>query len=139
MHIIAAKAVAFQEVDTQEFKQYAKQIVVNAQALAQALINKGFTLVTGGTDNHLMLVDLSNKNITGKQAEHTLELAGITLNKNTVPGETRSPFVTSGIRIGTPAVTTRGMTETEMSLIADWIDQALNNVEDEQMLKKVSQ
>ena len=138
MHIIAAKAVAFQEVDTQEFKQYAKQIVVNAQALAQALINKGFTLVTGGTDNHLMLVDLSNKNITGKQAEHALEQAGITLNKNTVPGETRSPFVTSGIRIGTPAVTTRGMKEAEMSLIADWIDQALNNVEDEQVLKKIS-
>ncbi len=138
MHIIAAKAVAFQEVDTQEFKQYARQIVANAQALAQALINKGFALVTGGTDNHLMLVDLSNKNITGKQAEHALEVAGITLNKNTVPGETRSPFVTSGIRIGTPAVTTRGMKEAEMSLIANWIDQALNNVENEQVLKKVS-
>ena len=138
MHIIAAKAVAFQEVDTEEFKQYAKQIVANAQALAEALINKDFKLVTGGTDNHLILVDLTNKDITGKQAEHSLELAGMTLNKNTVPGETRSPFVTSGIRIGTPAVTTRGMKEAEMLLIADWIEKALNNLENEQMLQKIS-
>ena len=138
MHIIAAKAVAFQEVDTEGFKQYARQIVANAQALAKALINKGFILVTGGTDNHLILVDLTNKNMTGKQAEHSLELAGMTLNKNTVPGETRSPFVTSGIRIGTPAVTTRGMKEAEMLLIADWIEKALNNLENDSMLQKIS-
>jgi len=108
-HIIAAKAVAFKEALDPSFKDYCGQIVRNAQALANALIELGFNIVSGGTDNHLMLVDLRNKDVTGKVAEKALDAAGITVNKNTVPKETQSPFVTSGIRIGTPAVTTRGM------------------------------
>ena len=137
MHIIAAKAAAFKEAGSPVFKQYARQVVLNAQTLADTLKDKGFHLVTGGTDNHLLLVDLSNKNITGKQAEEGLELAGITLNKNTVPGETRSPFVASGIRIGTPAVTTRGMKEQEMKFIAGWIEKALTHLDDKKFLQKI--
>jgi len=126
-HIIAAKAVAFKEALDPSFKEYSGQIVRNAQALANALIEHGFNIVSGGTDNHLMLVDLRNKNVTGKIAEKALDVAGITVNKNTVPKETQSPFVTSGIRIGTPAVTTRGMREPEMELIADLIDRVVTN------------
>ncbi len=130
-HVIAAKAVAFGEALQPEFKNYIDQVLKNAKALAQYLTAEGFSLVTGGTDNHLMLVDLSqSKNmteITGKIAENSLDESGITVNKNTVPNEKRSPFVTSGIRIGTPALTTRGMKESEMKKIAQWITQVLKN------------
>ncbi|MYE07934.1 MAG: serine hydroxymethyltransferase [Oligoflexia bacterium] len=138
MHIIAAKAVAFQEASQDSFKQYAKQVVSNAQTLAKALTAKGFSLVTGGTDNHLILINLSNKNVTGKKAERALEQAGITVNKNTVPGETLSPFVTSGIRIGTPAITTRGMGKKEMEQIAQWIHSALEKPDEENNLNKIA-
>ena len=125
MHVIAAKAVALKEASTPEFAGYQRQIVANAKALAGALTERGFRLVSGGTDNHLMLMDLRDSELTGKLAQETLERAGVTANRNTVPFETRSPFVTSGVRIGTPAVTTRGMKEPEMRLIADLIRRAL--------------
>jgi glycine hydroxymethyltransferase len=128
MHVIAAKAVAFKEALSDDFKEYQKQIVKNAKTLAKVLMDNGFKLVSGGTDNHLMLVDLTDKNITGKEAEEALGKVGITVNKNTIPGETRSPFVTSGIRIGTPAVTTRGMKEKEMEKIGEFITETLNNI-----------
>jgi glycine hydroxymethyltransferase len=131
MHIIMAKAVAFAEVLDEKFKSYAHQVIKNAKTLADELMNYGFDVVSGGTDNHLMLIDLSNKNISGKKAENALELAGITVNKNMVPFDTKSPFVTSGIRIGTPAVTTRGMKEKEMKRIAEIINSAITNSEDE--------
>jgi glycine hydroxymethyltransferase len=137
MHVIAAKAVALKEALTPEFKEYQRQIVKNAKALAAALAKKGFKLISGGTDNHLMLVDFRQSEITGKVAQETLDKARITVNRNTVPFETRSPFVTSGIRIGTPAVTTRGMKEKEMETIADLIGRALNNVSDETALRSV--
>jgi glycine hydroxymethyltransferase len=124
-HVIAAKAVAFREAQSPGFKAYCGRIVANANTLANALTASGYHLVSGGTDNHLMLVDLRNKNLTGKAAEKALDRAGITVNKNTVPRETQSPFVTSGIRIGTPAVTTRGMGEGEMTKIAGLIDRVL--------------
>jgi glycine hydroxymethyltransferase len=129
-HVIAAKAVAFREALDPSFKTYCGQIVANARTLADALMNRGFHVVSGGTDNHLMLVDLRNKNITGKVAEKALDAAGITVNKNTVPNETQSPFVTSGIRIGTPAVTTRGMKEPEMERIAELINAVVSAPED---------
>jgi glycine hydroxymethyltransferase len=125
MHVIAAKAVAFGEALRPEFKLYQNQIIKNAKALAKALMDGGYTLVSGGTDNHMLLVDLSAKDITGKDAEIALDKAGITVNKNTVPFETRSPALTSGIRIGTPALTTRGMKEPDMQLVAGWIIDAL--------------
>jgi glycine hydroxymethyltransferase len=134
MHVIMAKAVAFGEALKDSFKVYAKQIIKNAQALASKLNEFGFDIVSGGTDNHLMLIDLTNKNVTGKQAEIALEKAGITVNKNMVPFDKRSPFVTSGIRIGTPALTTRGMKEKEMEIIADIINRAINNVDNEKVL-----
>lgn len=137
MHIIAAKAVAFKEVMQPEFKVYAQQVVKNAQALAGGLVEKGYKLVSGGTDNHLMLVDFSGTEITGKVAERALEDAGITVNKNAVPFDTRSPFVTSGIRIGTPATTTRGLKEAEMLQVAEWIDRALKNIENGAELAKI--
>jgi glycine hydroxymethyltransferase len=137
MHVIAAKAVAFKEALEPSFTEYCKQIVANAQALADSLIERGFQVVSGGTDNHLMLVDLRNHDITGKVAEKVLDIAGITVNKNTVPGETQSPFVTSGIRIGTPAVTTRGMREAEMRQIAGLIEGALGAKDDESALKQI--
>jgi glycine hydroxymethyltransferase len=127
MHVIAAKAVAFQEALTDYFKLYQRCVVQNAGVLADRLMAQGISLVSGGTDNHLMLVDLTNLGITGKEAEAVLGKAGITVNKNSIPFETRSPFVTSGIRIGTPAVTTRGMGEGEMEVIADLIVQVLKN------------
>jgi len=138
MHVIAAKAVALKEALGPEFKLYQEQIVKNAKALAGALIEGGFRLVSGGTDNHLMLVDLRQSELTGKVAQETLDKARITVNKNTVPFETRSPFVTSGVRIGTPAVTTRGMKEKEMVIIAGFIARALNHVGDEAVLKSVA-
>ncbi len=137
MHAIAAKAVAFKEARTDEFKAYAAQVVKNAKALAGALSERNFNLVSGGTDNHLMLLDFTGTELTGKVAEATLEQAGITVNKNAVPFDTRSPFVTSGVRIGTPATTTRGFKEAEMIQIADWIRRALDNIDNEQQLKSI--
>lgn len=137
MHVIAAKAVAFKEALQPEFKAYARQIILNAQALAETLLEEGFNLVSGGTDNHLILVDLRNLDVTGKAAEEALEKAGITVNKNTVPFETRSPFVTSGIRIGTPALTTRGMKEAEMRRIGKWISSVVHHVDDEKIISAV--
>lgn len=134
MHIIMAKAVAFAEVLDDKFKMYAQQVIKNAKTLADELMKFGFDVVSSGTDNHLMLIDLSNKNISGKKAENALEQAGITVNKNMVPFDTKSPFVTSGIRIGTPAVTTRGMKENEMKQIAGIINTAINCAEDETKL-----
>jgi glycine hydroxymethyltransferase len=131
MHVIMAKAVAFAEVLDDNFKVYAQQVINNAKAMADQLMKFGFDVVSGGTDNHLMLIDLSNKNISGKKAENALERAGITVNKNMVPFDTKSPFVTSGIRIGTPAVTTRGMKENDMKRIAEIINTAIDNAEDE--------
>ncbi len=130
MHIIAAKAVAFREALTPEWRDYQRQIVANARALAAALAGRGYRLVAGGTDTHLMLVDLTPKGITGKEAQEALDRAWITVNKNTIPFETRSPMVTSGIRIGTPAVTTRGMREPEMARIAECIDRVLGHLGD---------
>jgi len=137
MHVIAAKAVALKEALSPEFKGYAEQVVKNAQALAGGLVERGYKLVSGGTDNHLMLVDFTGTEITGKVAEHTLEEAGITVNKNAVPFDTRSPFVTSGIRIGTPATTTRGLKEAEMVKVAEWIDRALKNIDNKAELEKI--
>lgn len=137
MHVIAAKAVAFQEALQPSFKGYQKQIVANAKALAEALLKRDFRLVSGGTDTHLILVDLTNRGITGKDMETALDKAGITVNKNTVPAETRSPFVTSGIRIGTPAVTTRGFKEAEMDILAGWIEITANNAGNEEVLSAV--
>lgn len=128
MHVIAAKAVAFKEALEPEFTTYAKQIITNAKALAAALIKRGFYIISGGTDNHLMLIDLRNKNITGKDAQEALDLAGITVNKNAVPYDDKSPLITSGIRIGSPAATTRGMKEAEMDIIAEVIDETLRNI-----------
>ena len=128
MHIIAAKAVAFKEALTPEWRAYQHQIVKNARVLAEALIAREYRLVSGGTDTHLMLVDLTDRGITGKEAQEALDRVWITVNKNTIPFETRSPMVTSGIRIGTPAVTTRGMKEPEMVQIAGLIDRALTNL-----------
>lgn len=138
MHVIAAKAVALKEALSPAFKLYQQQIVKNARALGSALIGDGFRLVSGGTDNHLMLVDLRQSELTGKVAQETLDKARITVNKNTVPFETRSPFVTSGIRIGTPAVTTRGMKEGEMAMIAGFMSRALNHVGDERVLRSIA-
>jgi glycine hydroxymethyltransferase len=138
MHVIAAKAVALKEALTPEFKHYQRQIVKNAKVLAEKLMSKGFRLVSEGTDNHLMLVDLRKSELTGKVAQETLDKARITVNRNAVPFDTRSPFVTSGIRIGTPAVTTRGMKENEMESIADFIVRALSNVGDEAVLRQVA-
>ncbi|MEJ2217830.1 MAG: serine hydroxymethyltransferase, partial [Gemmatimonadota bacterium] len=137
MHIIAAKAVAFAEAATPAFKEYAAKVVANAQALAESLQEGGFSLVSGGTDNHLILVDLGPDGITGKAAEAALERAHITVNKNTVPGETRSPFVTSGIRIGTAALTTRGMGPDAMRRIGGWIADVVAAPEDEAVLARV--
>jgi len=137
MQAIAAKAVAFKEASTQEFRDYQFQVVRNAQALAQRLLKNDFQLVSGGTDNHLMLVKLLKEGITGKEADETLERAGITLNKNMIPFDPATPFVTSGIRIGTPAVTTRGMKEKEMVTIADLISEVLRNIKSEETVSSV--
>lgn len=138
MHIIAAKAVALKEALTPEFRAYQRQIVRNAAALGAELVDRGFRLVSGGTDNHLILVDLRDRGeLTGRDAEHALEEAGITVNMNTVPGETRSPFVTSGLRIGTPALTTRGMAEEEMRLIGSWIADILEDTGNDIVRRRV--
>jgi len=138
MHVIAAKAVAFGEAQQPGFLDYSTQILRNSRALAEALQERGFRLVTGGTDNHLILVDLTGRGVTGKEAEEALDRIGITVNKNTIPFETRSPFVTSGIRIGTPAVTTRGFKEAEMHQVAGLIDRALSRRDDPQELEKAA-
>ena len=130
MHVIAAKAVAFGEALQPEFKAYAKQVVANAQTLAKRLQENGLTIVSGGTDTHVMLVDVRNLNLTGKEAEHLLDDANITCNKNTIPFDPASPFVTSGIRLGTPALTTRGLKEEDMIEVADIISLVLKNAQD---------
>ncbi len=137
MHVIAAKAVAFKEALQPEFKDYARQIVKNAAVLAETLKGHGFNLVSGGTDNHLMLLDFTGSELTGKVAEETLEKAGITVNKNAVPFDTRSPFVTSGVRIGTPATTSRGLKEAEMEQVGAWIARALHSVGDDAVLAQI--
>ncbi len=137
MHVIAAKAVCFLEALQPDFRAYQKQIVLNARTLAETLAMEGFRIVSGGTDTHLMLVDVFSRKVTGKQAEQGLERAGITVNKNAIPFDTNPPMVASGIRIGTPAVTTRGMKEPEMRQIGRWIAEVLNNLETEPVLKRV--
>ena len=136
-HIIAAKAIAFGEILTDEFGDYTKQVIANAQAMATAFVNKGYQLTSGGTDNHLMLIDLRNKNISGKKAEQALVKADITLNKNMVPFDDKSAFVTSGIRIGTPAITTRGLKEEHMQFVVNAIDNVLMNADDEQVIASI--
>ncbi|MBO5681179.1 MAG: serine hydroxymethyltransferase, partial [Lentisphaeria bacterium] len=137
MHVIAAKAICFKEAMSDEFKAYQQQLVKNASVLAQALKDKGFRIVSGGTDNHLMLVDLRPKQATGKEVQIACDKAGITLNKNMIPFDPEKPMVTSGVRIGTPAVTTRGMKEAEMLKIADFIDRAVANKDNEEALAAI--
>jgi glycine hydroxymethyltransferase len=136
-HVIAAKAVAFSEILQPGFKTYARQVITNAQALAKEFTAKGYEIVSGGTDNHLLLIDLRNKNISGKKAENTLVHADITINKNMVPFDDKSPFITSGIRVGVPAVTTRGLMEKDMPQIVDWLDRVLIAPDDEKVVKAV--
>jgi len=138
MHVIAAKAVAFKEALEGNFKKYAEQVIKNAQALAKKLIEFDFKIISGGTDNHLMLIDLRNKNLTGKAAQEMLDAVGITVNKNSVPFDDKSPLVTSGIRIGTPALTTRGMNEKDMENIAVMINDVISNPEDDKIKKDVT-
>jgi glycine hydroxymethyltransferase len=137
MHVIAAKAVAFQEALSDDFRDYQRQVVQNARAMATGLSDAGFDIVSGGTDNHLVLVDLSRKGVTGADAETVLDKVGITVNKNSVPFETQPPTVTSGIRLGTPVATTRGMTEEHMVSIVEWMDEALSNMDNESRLSQV--
>ena len=136
-HVIAAKAVAFGEILTEDFKVYGKQVQKNAKAMAAAFVAKDYHIISGGTDNHLMLIDLRNKGISGKKAQETLDRAHITLNKNAVPFDDKSPFITSGIRIGVPAVTTRGMKEEHMSVIVEFIDKVLTNIDDAATIESV--
>ncbi|NQV08973.1 serine hydroxymethyltransferase, partial [Candidatus Woesearchaeota archaeon] len=140
-HIIAAKAVAFREDAQPDFKEYAKQIVKNAKVLAESLMNNGVSLVTDGTDNHLMLIDLTKKNLTGKgkEVQNALDEAGLFTNKNTVPYDTASPFNPSGIRLGTPAITTRGFMESEMKFIGENIAKVIDNYENKKIIEKVKQ
>jgi glycine hydroxymethyltransferase len=138
-HVIAAKAVSFGEILSKDFKAYGKQVIRNAQAMAKALVSRDYKLISNGTDNHLMLVDLRNKNLTGKKAQETLDKAHITLNRNAVPFDDKSPFVTSGIRLGVPAVTTRGMKEEHMETVVSMIDKVLMNADDENMITGVKE
>jgi glycine hydroxymethyltransferase len=133
-HVIAAKAVSFSEILSDDFTVYAKQIIANAQAMNKVFVAKGYDIVSGGTDNHLMLIDLRNKNISGKKAEITLGKAEITVNKNMVPFDDKSAFVTSGIRVGVPAITSRGMKEVHMATVVEFIDKALVNADNEEVL-----
>ncbi|MEM6647474.1 MAG: serine hydroxymethyltransferase, partial [Bacteroidota bacterium] len=137
MHVLAAKAVAFAEALKPDFTIYARNVVANAQAMAEAFLERGYDLVSGGTDNHLVLIDLRNKGVTGKQAEAALQAADITLNKNMVPYDTQSPFVTSGIRVGTPAMTTRGFGPDEFRTVASFIDRVLSDVSNESVQAQV--
>ena len=136
-HVIAAKAVAFGEILSEDFKAYGQQIIKNAQAMASSFVKRGYSLISSGTDNHLMLIDLRNKNLTGKKAQETLDKAHITLNKNAVPFDDKSPFVTSGIRVGVPAITTRGLKETHMETVVGMIDRVLMNADDEAVVATV--
>ncbi len=136
-HIIAAKAVSFGELLSDSYTTYAKQVQSNAQAMAKAFVGRGYNIISGGTDNHLMLIDLRNKNLTGKKAQETLDKAHITLNKNAVPFDDKSPFVTSGIRVGVPAITTRGMVEAQMDEVVEMIDRILMNIDDEKTIEGV--
>jgi len=136
-HVIAAKAVAFGEILSEDFKSYGRQIISNAQAMANAFVNRGYNLISNGTDNHLMLIDLRNKNLTGKKAQETLDKAHITLNRNAVPFDDKSPFITSGIRVGVPAITTRGMKEQHMETVVNMIDKILMNPEDESLISSI--
>ena len=136
-HVIAAKAVAFGEILSDEFTVYAKQVQSNAQAMAESLVKRGYSIISGGTDNHLMLIDLRNKNITGKKAQETLDKAHITLNKNAVPYDDKSPFVTSGIRVGVPAITTRGLKEADMETVVELIDKVLMNIDNASIVEAV--
>lgn len=136
-HVIAAKAVAFGEALQPEYKAYCQQVIKNAQAMAHAFVERGYDLISGGTDNHLMLIDLTNKGVTGKLAEHSLGRAHITVNKNMVPFDTRSPFVTSGMRVGTPAVTTRGLVEEDMVQLVEWMDAVIQSPENESVIQQV--
>jgi glycine hydroxymethyltransferase len=137
-HIIASKAVAFGELLTDEYTEYAKLVQRNAQAMAKAFVNRGYNISSGGTDNHLMLIDLRNKNLTGKKAQETLDRSHITVNKNAVPFDDKSPFVTSGIRIGVPAITTRGLKEKDMETVVELVDRVLMKIDDEKTIKSVS-
>jgi glycine hydroxymethyltransferase len=134
-HVIAAKAVSFFEILQEEYKNYARQMQLNAKAMGEAFLSKGYEIVSGGTDNHLLLIDLHNKNISGKKAENALVKADITLNKNMVPFDDRSPFVTSGIRVGSPAITTRGLKEKDMAQVVDWIDNVIRDPENEMVIR----
>jgi len=136
-HVIAAKAVAFGEILTEDFKAYGQQVIANAQAMAKAFVHRGYQLISNGTDNHLMLIDLRNKNLTGKKAQETLDKAHITLNKNAVPFDDKSPFVTSGIRVGVPAITTRGLKEGHMETVVSLIDKVLMNADNEEVIDAV--
>ncbi len=136
-HVIAAKAVAFGEALSDDYKLYCKQVIKNAQAMADSFNNRGYNIISGGTDNHLMLIDLRNKEISGKKAENTLGLAEITVNKNMVPNDDKSPFVTSGIRVGVAAISTRGLKEEDMETIVNWIDQIIMNPEDESRIAEI--
>jgi glycine hydroxymethyltransferase len=136
-HVIAGKAVAFGEALQPQYRDYCQQVIANAQAMAAAFVDRSYNLISGGTDNHLMLIDLRNKDITGKAAELALGLADITVNKNMVPFDTRSPFVTSGMRVGTPAVTTRGLVESDMEQLVAWMDEAFMNSSNEDALRKI--
>jgi len=138
-HVIAAKAVSFFEILQPEFLDYGKQVMQNAQTLAHAFLEKGYNIVSSGTDNHLLLIDLRNKSISGKKAENTLVRADITLNKNMVPFDDKSPFITSGIRVGVPAITTRGLKESNMQQVADWLDKVLMNADNDEVIVKVKQ
>jgi len=138
-HTTAAIAVALKEASRPEFQEYGKQIVKNAKTFAEELLGYGFDLISGGTDNHLILIDMTNKKVTGKRSAQTLERAGIVCNYNSVPFDPRKPFDPSGIRLGTPAVTSRGMKEGEMKLIAGWIDRVISNIRDEEAILKVKE
>ena len=137
-HIIAAKAIAFGEALTDEFLHYVVQVKKNAEVMAKAFVKKGYKVISDGTDNHMMLIDLRNKGVSGKQAEEALGVADITLNKNMVPFDDKSPFVTSGIRIGVAAVTTRGLKEADMTTIVEFVDKVIQNIEDESILKEIA-
>jgi len=139
VHVIAAKAVAFKEAMSEEFRTYQAQVIKNARRLSEELIRRGFNIISGGTDNHLMLVDLTKKNITGRDAENALDLCGITVNKNAIPFDEQPPTITSGIRLGTPCVTTRGMGEDEMVEIAEIIEEVVNNSKDAEELQRLKE
>jgi glycine hydroxymethyltransferase len=139
MHVIAAKAVAFKEAESEEFKTYQYKVVDNARILAREIKNLGFTVITGGTDTHLILIDLINTGYTGRDVERALYKVGITVNKNSIPFDKQKPAITSGIRLGTPAITTRGMGEEEIIQIARWIYETINNIDNEKLLKKIKE